>query len=521
MTLHLFSQKRQFTTDPKHISSVIRIGMLPSRSGEGINSWMKTERNKNATFIVQFMCEFQWICPLLRQFKPTRKNDQVDGWTTGMKTDSRHREENFVARITDTFFIRVHTECARNWRTGSGQRFVQPIFSTRAIRRHFTVDVVVINWSRLMTCVASNEQRATCACQKNDGRIVDVWCGTVRSSCVCAPYVRCSFRLSINPWNLFYTTIVYFIGQHSLYIFMLCSVNQQLWPLCEHNFIHNVEDGVGCRTLQFSWTHGRWHEYFNGALPSIFSSFLVSLHLSRPFMVLSKRCENRRDFVRFLLTKCTMNERCNGMVKPHTWNDAWTVWLDRLHVTVSVCVETRWTRRCGAQKKKSDGERFTQCVWNYCQRIYVKLANTVLHVQHRVRAERMENSEGDLNARYGVRWTPVERRRRMKKVDELVRTHSAQSSHFMRRLATLHSSINWSITLRCVQCLWIFICLHLRCDWLYLSSVARLLWISAEDKFHIVSLPSALHRIFSLCIVNRTRRSSILWQWRSFACVSE
>lgn len=187
MTLHLFSRKRQFTTEPKHISSVIRIGMLPSRSGEGINSWMKTERNKNATFIVQFMCEFQWICPLLRQFKPTRKNDQVDGWTSGMKTDRRHREENFVARITDTFFIRVHTECARNWRTGSGQRFVQPIFSTRAIRRHFTVDVVVINWSRLMTCVASNEKRATCACQKNDGRIVDVWCGTVRSSCV---YVR-------------------------------------------------------------------------------------------------------------------------------------------------------------------------------------------------------------------------------------------------------------------------------------------------------------------------------------------
>lgn len=121
--------------------------------------------------------------------------------------------------------------------------------------------------------------------------------------------------------------------------------------------------------------------------------------------------------------------------------------------------------------------------------------------------ERMENSKGDLNARYGVR-KRGKKKHQQQRIDWCV--HNAQSSHFMRRLATLHSSINWSITLA------LGLCQEPSIFAFYFFSVQLFvvsLWISAPDKFYIALHPSTHLRfgffLFSSVALYRKSDSSI------------
>lgn len=80
--------------------------------------WKKTKYDCNVHRPVHVRFESHSL--ILWQFKPTISNQhtKITKLTVGRTTAAW--EQHFVARITDIFFKRVHTECARNWRTGSG-----------------------------------------------------------------------------------------------------------------------------------------------------------------------------------------------------------------------------------------------------------------------------------------------------------------------------------------------------------------------------------------------------------------
>lgn len=201
-----------------------------------VNGKTKYECNVHRPVYVRFEWHSLIMAIYADNFQSTHKNYQVDGRTHGGSARATFCRPNY-RYILQTRAQWMCTKLAnRKWlkvRPANFLRFIVasplPVFSS-------SIEVFVRFSQQLVNF-------------KNDGQTSEVWCEFFSLSSLCVAYVCRVAELPINPWNLFYTTIAYFIGQHSLYIFVLCSVHQRPWlvaTVCEHNFIHNVEDENRC-----------------------------------------------------------------------------------------------------------------------------------------------------------------------------------------------------------------------------------------------------------------------------------